>query len=81
MSFGSDFGNRSGRLLASEADREAAQAALKTAFEEERLTMADLVRRSRNPVSVDLLSQRRSGHHVSLELLCPNGKVQGAEQR
>ena len=30
MSFGSDFGNRSGRLLASEADREAVQAALNT---------------------------------------------------
>ncbi len=31
--------------------------------------------------SVDLLGQRRSGHYVSLELLCWNGQVQGAEQR
>lgn len=41
MSFGSGFGNlpsRSGGLLASEADREAAQDVLKTAFEQERLT-------------------------------------------
>jgi len=44
MSFGSGFGNLpnpSGGLLASEADREAAQAVLKTAFEQERLTQEE----------------------------------------
>jgi hypothetical protein len=44
MSFGPGFGdppNPSGGLLASEADREAAQSVLKTAFEEQRLTQEE----------------------------------------
>ena len=84
MSFGAGYGNDpgSGGMLASEADREATQAVLKQAYEDERLTLDEFESRVGRAVAARTQGElAKLTRDIPVPPVMPAGPVPGGRSR